>query len=235
MPSGCIQGKAALDHSLSQMKCRRKRRKIPLRSGINIHGCIPFFGTAFRDNIDVAASPKVYGHASTYTNGRGNFELLGWHGLDEQSLAISWGKVMGWNITAEQLKISKAIPRDFYTHNSRLETDCRHCGTWSVLEMPGMNEWSGSFFLPQGYHPNSPYNSSPRWEELTLLYWCHFINCSEIIPGKKETMRWTHLLYLFLLALRPKLTSCSLSLIKVARDGGTQGYTEPDLQRCPAI
>lgn len=59
-------------------------------------------------------------------------------------------------------------------------------------------------------------------------YWCHFINCSEIIPGKKQTMRWTHLLFC-VVTLRPKLASCSLSLIKVARGEETWGYTELDL------
>lgn len=189
-----------------------------------------FFGTAFMDNFDGAASLKVRGHASRYTNEKGNCELLGRHGLDEQSLAIlSWGKVVGWNVTAEQLKLGKEIPRDSYTRNSRLETVCRRCGIWSVLEMRGMNKWSNALFLPQGYHPNSSCNASPRWEELTLLCWCHFTNCSAVIPGKKQTVRWTHLLYLLLFALRPKLTSCSLSFLKVARDGGIRDYTEPDI------
>lgn len=224
------------------------------------------------DNIDVAASPKVHGHALTHTNEKEKFELLTWHGLDEQSLAIfSWRKVVSWIVIAEQFKLGKAIPRDFCTHSSRLETDCRHFSTWSVLEIPGMNECSGSSFLPQGYHLNSLCNSSLIWEEVTLL--CHRSHCLwalgrpcpwHIHPGawdklsifycrKQEKLlvsfhklQWNNtsketnyemdlLLFVLQLSLRPKWTSCSLSLIKVARDGGTWGCIDPVLWRCTAI
>ena len=125
---------------LSANEMQKKKKKHSLKVRHQYPWLHSFFGTAFMDNFDVAAPPKVHGHASTYTNEKGNFELLRWHGLDEESLAIfSWGKAVGWNVTAEQLKLGKAIPRDFYTRNSRLQTDCRRCGTWSVLELPGMN------------------------------------------------------------------------------------------------
>lgn len=51
---------------------------------------------------------------------------------------------MGWNVTAAQMNLGETDARDFYVCNSTLEIDCRHHSSWSVLEIPGMNEWSGS-------------------------------------------------------------------------------------------
>lgn len=57
-----------------------------------------------------------------------------------QHAQVVYVQVVGWNVTAEPLMVGKAISKDFCTRNSGLETDCRHCSTWSLLEMPGMNQ-----------------------------------------------------------------------------------------------
>lgn len=51
---------------------------------------------------------------------------------------------MGLDVIAEQMNLGEADARDFCIYNSTLETACGHPSSWSVLEILGMNEWSGS-------------------------------------------------------------------------------------------
>lgn len=52
---------------------------------------------------------------------------------------------MGLDVIAEQMNLGKADARYFCIYYSTLETASGHPSNWSVLEIPDMNEWSGSF------------------------------------------------------------------------------------------
>lgn len=48
--------------------------------------------------------------------------------------------MVGWNVIAEPMNLGEAGTRDFCIYNSTLETDCGHPSSWSVLEIPDMND-----------------------------------------------------------------------------------------------